>query len=294
MDITSLETLVAVIEEKSFSRGADRVHLVASAVSKRIACLERESGVTLVQRNRRGVEPTPAGIVLYQQAKSIVLNLRRTKETLATFSSNGLPKIRLAANSSAILQFLSQDISSFSSVAPHTRIDLIEAFSFDIPRLVASGESDIGICHSSRPPPGVTSKLYRSDTLVLVVPHGHPLEVKRQLKLEAALDFDFLGYFPRRSIEAFMELAGTTLSRPPEVKIQVSNYEARCQLVSQGLGIAIIPSTIAQRYASHLGLSLLPLIDDWASRQLYTCVPEHITLSPDVRQLFDHLTANNP
>ena len=61
MDLSSLEILIAAIEEKSLSRGAERVHLVTSAVSKRITELERRLGTTLLRRHGRGVEATPAG-----------------------------------------------------------------------------------------------------------------------------------------------------------------------------------------------------------------------------------------
>lgn len=61
MDLSSLEILIAAIEEKSLSHGAERVHLVTSAVSKRISELERRLGTTLLRRHGRGVEATPAG-----------------------------------------------------------------------------------------------------------------------------------------------------------------------------------------------------------------------------------------
>ena len=95
MDLSSLEILIAAIEEKSLSRGAERVHLVTSAVSKRISELERRLGTTLLRRHGRGVEATPAGAMLYQQAKAILRNVAQARELLGAFSDSGAPKLRL-------------------------------------------------------------------------------------------------------------------------------------------------------------------------------------------------------
>ncbi|NUA31259.1 LysR family transcriptional regulator [Cupriavidus basilensis] len=288
MDIASLEVLIAAVEEKSLSRAAERENLVTSAASKRISELERQVGTALLVRHGRGVEPTPAGAMLYQRARAIVRSIKLAEEALATYSTDGIAKIRLAANPSTILQFLPTDISGFLQSAPDSRIDLIEALSFDIPRMVSNGDADIGIYHAEAPSPGVFSLPYRSDRVGLVVPRGHPLEAKGSLQLEEALDYDFLGYFPRYTFEAFLQLVSSTISRPLTVKTQVSNFEARCRMVREGLGIAVVPEGIAKNYLSMMGLSLLT--DAWAERNFYVCVRDRLSLPAGTARLLDYLS----
>ncbi|MDW3682735.1 LysR family transcriptional regulator [Cupriavidus sp. CV2] len=289
MDIASLEVLIAAVEEKSLSRAAERQHLVTSAASKRISELERQVGTALLVRHGRGVEPTPAGAMLYQHARAIVRSIKLAEEALVTYSMDGIAKIRLAANRSTILQFLPTDISGFLHSAPDSRIDLIESFSFDIPRMVSNGDADIGIYHAEAPSPGVFSLPYRSDRVGLVVPRGHPLEAKGSLQLEEALDYDFLGYFPRHTFDAFLQLANSTISRPLTVKTQVSNFEARCRMVREGLGIAVVPEGIAKNYLSMMGLSLLTLTDAWATRNFYVCVRDRQSLPAGTARLLGYL-----
>ncbi|MBB1631930.1 MULTISPECIES: LysR family transcriptional regulator [Cupriavidus] len=290
MDIGSLEVLIAAVEEKSLSRAAERENLVTSAASKRISELERQVGTALLVRHGRGVEPTPAGAMLYQRARAIVRSIKLAEEALATYSTDGIAKIRLAANPSTILQFLPTDISGFLQSAPDSRIDLIEALSFDIPRMVSNGDADIGIYHAEAPSPGVFSLPYRSDRVGLVVPRGHPLEAKGSLQLEEALDYDFLGYFPRYTFEAFLQLVSSTISRPLTVKTQVSNFEARCRMVREGLGIAVVPEGIAKNYLSMMGLSLLTLTDAWAERNFYVCVRDRQSPPAGTAKLLDYLS----
>ena len=291
MDLSSLEILIAAIEEKSLSRAAERVHLVTSAASKRISELERRLGTTLLRRHGRGVEPTPAGAMLYQQAKAILRNVAQARASLAAYASSGVPNIRLVANSSTVLQFLPGDISAFARKVPAARVDLVEAFSYEVPRMVADGQADIGIYHAEHPSSGVVSMPYRTDRLGLVVPVGHPLSQRTSLRLDEALDYDFLGNFPRHSLDEFLILAGATISRPLRVRAQVSNPEARCAMVREGMGLAIMAEGIARNYEARLGVVVMPLTDTWAARQLYVCVRDPDALSPQAGALLARLLA---
>lgn len=295
LDIPALEIFVAAVEEKSLSKAAERENLVTSAVSKRITELERQLGKALLIRHGRGVEPTPAGTLLYQRAKAIVRNVQLTEEAISGFASDGLAKIRLAANPSTILQFLPTQIATYLAKAPDTRIDLLEGHSYDIPRMIADGNADIGIYHSAHPAPGVVSYPYLTDRVGLVVPQGHPLAAKKSLFLEETLDYDLLGNFPRHSLEAFLALTYQSLSRPPNVKIQVSNFEARCHMVRAGLGIAVVPERIARAYLADLRLELLQLEDPWAIRQFHVCVRDITNMKPTVAGLLaDLVQATQP
>ncbi|OZI63490.1 LysR family transcriptional regulator [Bordetella genomosp. 11] len=289
MDLSALQMLVAAVEERSLAKAGEREHLVTSAASKRIAELERQIGTALLVRHNRGVEPTPAGAALYHKAKAILTSVRTLESLCEEFSPDGIPKIRLAANRSAIVEFLPADIRAFQAGSPKSRLDLVEAYSGDIPRMVSDQEVDIGIYHAAGAAPGVVSYPYRSDHVVLVVPRGHPLADSPALHLDQARDYDFLGYFPRHSFEAFMELVGPTLSGPLNVKIQVANYEARCRMVREGLGIAVMPEPIADTYLSLLGLVKIALLDDWAKRQFYVCARDRAHMRMAAGDLFDFL-----
>ena len=289
MDLPSLRIFVAAVEERSLARAGEREHLGTSAASKRMAELERKVGTRLLMRHGRGVTPTPAGMMLYQRARAILRNIISTEQALRAFADNGMSQVRLAANPSTFLESLPGQISAFSQNHPDTRVDLIEAFSVDVPRRVIDGEADIGIYHAQHPAVGVVSAPYRSDRVGLVVPLGHPLCARPEWRLEEALEFDFIGYLPRHSLESFMELAGNTLSRPPLVRVQVSNYEARCRMVREGLGIAIVPESIGRRYAAGIGLSVHGLTDAWAKRQFHVCRMDGDGVSAGAHALFSSL-----
>lgn len=291
LDIPALEIFVAAVEEKSLSKAAERENLVTSAASKRVAELERHLDRTLLHRHGRGVEPTPAGALLYQRAKAILRSVHLTEKAINGYSADGQAKIRLASNPSTILQFLPGVMGRFLADRRDVSVDLLDAHSYDIPRMVAEASVDIGIYHADHPVPGVASFPFRRDRVGLVVPVGHPLAGRAELYLEDALDYDLLGYFPRHSLDQFLAYAGQTLSRPPNVKLQVSNFETRCRMIREGLGIGIVPEGIARNYLAAMGLVLLRLRDEWAERQFYVCVRDAAQLARPMDELLRALTA---
>jgi DNA-binding transcriptional LysR family regulator len=272
IDTNLLEIYVLAVEKKSLTQAGMELGLVVSAVSKRIAELERHTGKTLLRRHGRGIVPTPAGELLYLHAKAILRSLRTADEALAEFGNDGLRKIRLLANQSTIMQFLPAQIANYMARAEGTPIELIEGRSVDVPRMVSAGDADVGIYHAQHPAVGVVSYPYRKDRVCLVVPKGHPLERRKAIHFEEALDYPLLGPFPRYSLDHFMQLAGSSLSRPPAVRFSVSNFEARCRMVKEGVGIALLPENVARGYVSFLGLSMLRVEDAWAERQFYGCI----------------------
>jgi DNA-binding transcriptional LysR family regulator len=291
MDLPGLQMLVAAIEAMSLSKAAERENLATSAASKRIAELERRLGTKLLVRHGRGVEPTPAGAALYHRAKAILRSVELAQNSVAEFGMSGQPKIRLAANRSSIIQFLPQALSRYYVSEPNVQIELQERYSYDIPRLIADADSDIGIYHAVTPAPGIHSIAYHRDRVVLVVPLDHPLATHNETMLEAAKDYPFVGYFPRHSYEAFLSLAEDGLSRPLNVRIEVSNYEARCRMIRERIGIGIMPELIAASYLGRYGLRAIRLLDGWATRQFYIGLRNSGEQQPLLATFIAHLLA---
>jgi DNA-binding transcriptional LysR family regulator len=199
-----------------------------------------------------------------------------------------MPKVRLAASRSTVVQYLPASLAEYLRQHPDTHIDLIERMSPDIPRTVIDGEADIGIYHATSAAPGVVSWSCHDDRVELIVPRGHPLAGRGPVSLEQALDFDFIGYFPRHSYEAFLDLAQRSLSRPLSVKFHVSDFEARCRMVHAGLGIAMLPDRVGRASIKALGLVQVPLKDEWARRQFFVCVRDDKAMSEAVTSLLRH------
>ena len=179
LDLVSLRLFASVVEYRNIAQASKANNIAASAVSKRIADLETRFGVALLYRLREGIETTPAGDALYRYVKSMTRIAEDMEAELSEFSSGAKGHVRLWANTSAVTQFLPEDLALYVSSFPEVKIDLREDTSARIVEALLEGAADIGVFSDQIERPEIGSRLYRRDTLMLIAPKGHPLEGRR-------------------------------------------------------------------------------------------------------------------
>ena len=215
LDLTSLQLFVAVCERGSIGKAAEQEFMAPSAVSKRLSDLESAVGTTLLYRHARGASPTPAGQSLLHHARSVLFSLDKMQGELSEYANGVRGHVRMHANISAIVQFLPEDLGSFTRLHDQVKIDLEEHLSSEVVRAVQEGAADLGICHTgvSGPLPDLQTRPYRQDQLVLIVPQAHPLAGEKHLAFADSLDWDHVGLHANSSIYQAMHQAATTAGR---------------------------------------------------------------------------------
>ncbi|SRR6266567_7387289 len=183
-DLDTLRLFLAVAEERNIARAADREHIAASAVSKRIQELERGLAIPLFRRGSRGVRLTAAGEALVHHARSVFAILDRMRGEISEHEKGTVGYVRVAANASAIVEFLADDLPAFLAGHPGIRIDLEQDFSLNIVRAVRDGVVDIGVFGAAVPTGGLKLLPYRSDRLVVLAPARHPLAKQRSVRTD--------------------------------------------------------------------------------------------------------------
>ena len=291
VDLLTLRLFVAVVEEQSVAKAAERAHIAASAVSKRIADLEKAVKVQLFRRHRTGLQPTPAGQAFLHHARVLMRDLAQMDTEVGEYARGVRGSLRVFANNSAMVQYLPGDLSRFLSAHPLIRVDLEEAISPDIVRAVADDVAEIGIYGGNVPAPGLTVLPYRQDRLVVVVPAKHPLRKLGSVRLRQVLSYDLVGMQEGSSIDALVAKAAADLGRPVKLRIRTAGFDAIGRMVQAGLGVAIMPQLIAQGYRASLKIAAVGLQEPWAVRRLDLCVRDVASLPPAARLLVDHLTA---
>jgi DNA-binding transcriptional LysR family regulator len=130
---------------------------------------------------------------------------------------------------------------------------------------------------------------YREDRLVLVVPAGHPLARRRALAFDETLDYDFVSLSQGTSLARRLEAETEAMGRRLKLRIQVRSFDAMCQMVAAGLGVAVLPADAVRALVRSLDLRQIPLKDAWARRQLLIGVRDLDQLPHHARQLVEHL-----
>ena len=289
IDLVSLSLFNLVARTGSISQGAELAMLAVGAASKRITDLEAAFGVSLLARHSRGVKLTPAGEALHLHVQRILGDVDQMSADLSDHAKGLMGVVRLWANTSAITQFLPGDLAGFARLQPGIRIELTEADSHEVVLAILDGRADLGIFADRTPSLGLQTRLYRRDRLVLVVPPGHPLAGREQVAFAEAVDYDFVSLTQATSLAQRLALESGQLRKPLRIRIHVRSFDAMCQMVAAGLGIAVLPVAAARPLVQALGLRQIPLSDPWVERQLLLGARDLGALARPVRSLLDHL-----
>ncbi|WP_439125023.1 MAG: LysR family transcriptional regulator [Pseudomonas rhizophila] len=292
IDFVTLKLFVAIADERSLTKAAEREHLALAAVSKRVSDLENQLGIALLYRQPKGVELTPAGHALLHHARNMMDNLAQMNADLSEFSEGVKGHVRIHANTSAVIEFLPEDLSAFTRLHPQVKIDLEERVSSEAIRAVREGLTDIGIFAGHVPADELQVFNYRHDRLVLVTPRAHPLAERSRISLHEAVSYDFIGLQQDASLHGLLQQAARHLGTPLRLRIQVRSFEAICRMIHTGMGIGILPELAVRTYLPALDVQVIALDDPWARRELKIAVRSLEALSMTARQMLEHLMSS--
>jgi len=288
-DLFTLALFSLVARTGSISKGSELAGLALGAASKRIADLEAAVGVELFERHSRGVTLTEAGRALQHHAQRILGDFDQLSADLSDYARGMVGVVRLWANTSAVTQFLPQDLSRFAAANPGIRIELDEQNSSQIVLALLDGRADLGILADRTPAPGLQLIDYREDRLVLVVPRGHALARRRSIRFEEATSFDFVSLMRGTSLAQRLHEETEALGRRLKLRIQVRSFDAMCQMVAAGMGVAVLPREAVAPHLRSMQLREIQIEDEWSHRRLLIALRNANAVARHVRLLIDHL-----
>jgi DNA-binding transcriptional LysR family regulator len=292
-DPTTLKLFVRVIEEGSIRAVAAKEYMAVSAISKRLSELEQLLAVKLLLRTNKGVEATPAGVVLLQQARVALAGLEQVYAQMRSYTAGRTGRLRVLADLGAIVHLAADDIRSFNSLHRSIDVQLEESDNEYIAGAIADRSADVGICIAVAQAGTLEALPYHRDRLVLLVPAGHALAHRRSVSFSQTLDFCHIGHLRAEGANEQL-LAAQQSGRDLKTRGQVSTCEALCHAVHAGLGIGVVPGAIAAFYAKLLRVAAVPLDDPWAERTFNVYMRSYRALPPAARLFVDHLTGGVP
>jgi len=293
LDLTTLRLFVAVCETQNMARAGEQEHIVASAISKRLAQLEETVGATLLERQRRGVTPTPAGEIVLTHARAMLAAADRVTRDMADYGSGIRGQVRLLATVSSMAESLPDDIAAFLQMPGHQDVGITieESLSIDVVRSLREGSAPLAICWDAADLEGFQTRPYRSDRLAAIVANAHPLAQATSCDFAQTLDYNHIGMPAQTAVQTMLNRHAAILGRRINYRAVVSTFDAALRCVRADLGLAIIPSEIAAPVAQALGIRAVPLRNDWAQRRFAICSRDFDALSPAAKLLVDYLQA---
>ena len=249
LDLRRLAVFHAVAEHGSFSGAALALDYTQSVVSHHVAQLERELGVTLLERGRRPVRLTPAGERLHEHAGGILGASRAAEEEMRALAGMATGTLRMAAFLSACSTFVPGAIGAFAAEHPGVEVALEQLEPpAAIPRLIA-GDIDLAVTRVEHhdpvePDPRVERVHLADDPYRVVLPPGHRLSRRRELRARDLRGERFSGprsAGPGSAYLTLLERICADAGFSPDVAYAVDDVTVARSFVAAGLCVAIMP-----------------------------------------------------
>ncbi|MFB3925313.1 MAG: selenium metabolism-associated LysR family transcriptional regulator [Syntrophales bacterium] len=280
--IQQMESLIRLVEERSFSNAARRMLLTQPALTKHIKNMEEALGVRVVNRSNAGLTLTAEGKIVYEYARKMIRLRNEVREKIIKTERIEPCRMYIAASTIPATYILPEILSRFKGVRPDIRAYVKPADSEEVLEMILDRQAEIGFI-GKRP---VSSRLQVQslwkDRLVLVAPKNHRWRKAGPASLEELSNEPFIirekGSATRDAVERYLEESkGESLSRF-NIACEFGSSEAVKEAVIAGLGVSIISVHAVKRELKQGLLFEVPLQDCSIERYFYLIYRKHFDL----------------
>jgi len=268
MNLETLKIFCDVARHQSFSLGAEANNISQSAATQAIHRLEKQLGVSLIDRARRPFVLSPEGQLCYEGFREILENYETIITKVQMFSNQVCGLIRVAAIYSIGLHDMSRCMRNFMKTYPKTTIRLELLHPQKVYQAVLNGEVDLGVISYPVASPEINVIPLRSEEMVVVISPNHPLARKKSLTIEELRDIEFVGF--DRDLPIRREIDRTLRQQNVRVNIvmEFDNIETIKQAIEAELGLSILPVQTVQASVDMGRLKAIPLVSPKMSRPI--------------------------
>lgn len=258
LNLVWLKSLITLVEQQSFQAAANALGIAQPTITQHIQKLEEMLSVPLIQRGRSGCQPTESALRLLPYAESM---LRLHQRALAAVHK---PDVKVGASSNIgiyLLQPYLQDYYRHQPAASKT-LDLVIENNPTIVEKLENAEIDIALTEWWSPKNGFESLVWKTESLVLIVPVGHPLAKLNTISRSMLAGLELIGGETGSGTGRLLKHYLQGFEQMPTVTMQLGSTEAVKQAVRAGLGISLVFASAVVDEVQHGSLVAIPLEGD--------------------------------
>lgn len=244
MNIQKFMAFIKTVEYGSFTKAAEILNYSQSGISRMINDLEKEWGVSLLERGRSGVRLTSDGLKLLPFAKSVCNEYQKLQTQVEELNGLQSGLIRIGTFSSIATHWLPNIIKEFQKDYPNIDYELLLGDYTEIENWILEGRVDCGFLRLPTLPEFETI-LLEQDKLLVVLPENHPLVDCEYFPIKSLCDYPFM--LLEKGAKAEISEIFERCNISPKVQFTTWDDYAIMSMVESGLGISILPQLILQR-----------------------------------------------
>jgi DNA-binding transcriptional LysR family regulator len=289
MELRQLEYFVAVAAELNFSRAAQRIHVVQSALSASVGKLEKELGVELFDRSKRQIALTTPGETFLQHARGVIQAVQMAQSSVERYRDQLAGTVTLGTLMSWGTLNLPAALEEFRRLNPLVTVRLRQSLTGSAGHLdaIANGQMDLALVSiPSSPSPLVVLQRLTQEPMVFVCESTHALAHRRHMQLAHLDGQDFINFPPGWGIRQRLDANFAAAGVHPNGAYEVADYAIAAELVRHRLATTVLPISAANRFPDLRAVPLNPPLT-W-TLSLASAAPE--TVSRATKALVDTIT----
>ena len=283
MNLAKYQALVAVVEQGSLTRAAQKLGCTQSAVSHSIDSLEKELGFPLLKRGRAGVHLTAEGERLMPAVRTLLASAEQLSQTASAIRGLDAGLVRIGTFTSVAVHWLPGVLKEFQTDYPKVEFKLLNGDYHDVEQWLSDGSIDIGFVTV---PCAVDCECIplMEDRLLAILPLNSRFASYPRFPLVECETEPFISLLQSSDHDArrALEAAGVQ----PNVRFYTKDDYAILAMVEQGLGMSIMPELLLK--GRHDALLTLPLVPE-AKRTLGIAIAAGDKAGPATRRFADYV-----
>ncbi|NPT41746.1 LysR family transcriptional regulator [Paraburkholderia sp. 1N] len=275
-DTTTVRLILAIAEEGSISRAADKLSLAVAAASRRVSDLEAQLGAKLFQRVPHGVEITESGAKLLEYVRQIDNLIDRLQGDAQALNQGLDGRIIIGAPKAVVIQFLAREIATIQRKYPRISLKIVEENSKIVQQLLRDKVIDVGIYEKKSGFLNLAKSPYKEDELVLVYSRPHFQFPDGPVGIDDILDLPIVSLGKGSAVLSAVQRAYRSRGRQFANNFTVSGFDTMLAMVRHGLGVGLMPPEVLRSFHPEASLASAALIGDWHQRNyVLSCVEGH-------------------
>ena len=259
MELRQLRYLVALAEERNFTRAAEHEHVAQPALSQQIRRLEEEVGLALVERTTRRTSLTDAGELLVVRARRVLAELEAADTELQALRGLTTGHVTIGAMHTMGPIDLSLVLALFNQLHPDVELTVREQSSEELAQMLRVDELDLAFLSVTEriESHGLGLQQLVSEELVVLLPLDHRLARRRQVRMAELAQERFISYRQGARLRELLEGAGRHAGFEPRVTLESNESQRIRRLVARGLGVAILPRSDVEGHEHEVVMAFL-------------------------------------
>jgi LysR family nitrogen assimilation transcriptional regulator len=289
--LRQVRAVIAVCEEGSFTRAAERENATQSGISQHVATVERALGVKLFERSARGIVPTPAGLRYYKSCVEAVGRLEDANEAARRLGGLVTGDLRIGLMPTFTRAVLAPTLDDFVPRYPDVRLHVFEGYSGVLTEMVLADELDFAVVPAFEGRVGLKPRLLVRDREMLLSGAKRGLKPLAPVRLADCAPLKIVVPGPdnvrRRNLETYFQTHGVEIAALLEMDAMIGTLE----FVARSDWVTVLPSLISVNDIGKGDLVVNPIADPPLHAEFVVIQPARRTLSVPARLFLERFDA---